>query len=203
MRKTYRICSRKVYYKFKRFALGNWHPIINQKNELVESKIFLLAPNQGWFKKKKESLFINIWYIVTILLPPLNCFVAEAQHAVLSSLCPCFPRVQKSLPKSGSFPPSHHLCTLLLLSQPLLHLTVFCGSVFLILNKTQLLATHARLCLYNGRLEEGENSVSRLWAQSCWAATPAGRWDCTGTGEGQGWGHWQQLLLSTRSFVHH
>lgn len=95
-----------------------------------------MAPNQGWFKKK-ESLFINICYIVTILFPPLNCFVAEAQHAVLSSQCPCFPRVQKFLLTSGSFPPSHHLCTLLLLSQPLLHLTVFCGSVFLILNKTQ------------------------------------------------------------------
>lgn len=70
MRKTYRICSRKVYYKFKRFVLGNCHPNINLSNELVESKNFLLTPNQGWLKKKKESLFINILYIVTILLPP-------------------------------------------------------------------------------------------------------------------------------------
>lgn len=126
---------------------------------------------------------------------------AEAQHAVLSSLCPCFPRVQKFLLKSGSFPPSRHLYTLLLLSQPLLHLTVFCGSVFLILNKTLLLATHARLCLYNGRLEDRENSVSRFGAQSCWAATAAGRrWGCTGTGEG---GVSTSSPKSTRCFVHH
>lgn len=100
----------------------------------LKAKTFSWHQNLGWLEKK----FVKDLILCNHFTASFNCFVEKAQHAVLDSACPCSPWVLQYLPMSTD----PHLTAICVppvtgLSKPLLLLTVFCGSVFLILNKTK------------------------------------------------------------------